>query len=130
MKLRLQYADMLPASTKLGPDDSHGKGAFGTAMEGLMAAPGSALPLRVETPNAFLRKQAQIGLYLGTAESERTIDDSSGATHVAQEVLAQKSPTGAKFARLPQPTEQSEPTSGRGSQNSGSKAYSLPEQPP
>ena len=129
MKLRLQYADMLPASTKLGPDDSHGKGAFGTAMEELMAASGSALPLRVETPNAFLRKQAQIGLYSGTAESERTIDDSSGATHVAQEVLAQKSPTGAKFARLPQATEQSEPTSGRGSQNSGSKAYSLPEQP-
>lgn len=130
MKLRLQYADMLPASTKPGPDDFHGKGAFGTAMEEVMAASGSALPLRVETPNALLRKPAQIGSYQGTAESKQAIDDSYGDTHVAHEVLAQQIQAGAKSAHLPQPAERSELTNSQGSQNPDAKPYSIPEQPP
>jgi hypothetical protein len=131
MKLRLQYADMLPASTKPGPDDFPGKGAFGTAMEEVMAASGSTLPLRVETPNALLRKQAQIGSYAGTAESERAIDHSSVDTHVAQEALAQKIQAGVQSADLTQPAERSELTSGQSSiQNPDSKVYTPPEQPP
>ena len=118
MKLRLRYADMLPVPTKPGPDDVHGKGAFVTAMEEVMAASGSALPLRVETPNALVHKQAQIGLYPGTAESEQAIED-------AHEIQA-----GAQFAHLSQPAERSELTSGQGSQNPDSKLYKLPEQPP
>ncbi|MGB9415811.1 MAG: hypothetical protein WCB58_05790 [Acidobacteriaceae bacterium] len=122
MKLRLQCADMLPASTKPGPEDFHGKGAFGTAMEEVMAASASGLPLRAETPNALLRKQAQIGSYPGTAESEEAIDDLSEDTHVPQEVLAPKIQAGGKFAH---PAEQSELTSTQGSQNPDSKAYSV-----
>jgi hypothetical protein len=125
MKLRLQCADMLPASTKPGLDNFHGKGAFGTAMEEVMAASASGLPLRAETPNALLRKQAQIGSYPGTGESEQAIDDSSGDTHVAHEVLAQQIQAGAKSVHLTQPAGPSGLTNGQGSQNPDPKAYSL-----
>jgi hypothetical protein len=130
MKLRLQCADMLPASTKPGLDDFHGKGTFGTAMEEVMAASASGLPSRAETHNALLRKQAPIGAYPGPAESEKAIGDSSGDTHVAQEVLAPKIQAGDKFAHLPQSAERSELTSTQRGQNPDSKAYSLPKQLP
>src|ERR1700679_2830449 len=125
MKLGLQCADMLPASTKPGLDDFHGKGTFGTAMDEVMAASASGLPSPAETPNALLRKQDPIGAYPGPAESEKAIDDSSGDTHVAQEVLAPKFQAGDKFAHLPQSAEQSELTSTQRGQNPDSKAYSL-----
>ena len=79
-----------------------------------MAASASGLPLRAETPNALLRKQAQIGSYPGMAESEEAIDDLSEDTHVPQEVLAPKIQAGGKFAH---PAEQSELTSTPSSQN-------------
>jgi hypothetical protein len=125
MKLRLQCADMLSASTKPGLDDFHRKGTFGTAMEEVMAASASGLPSRAETPNALLRKQAPIGAYAGPAESEEVIDDSSGGTHGAQEALAPKIQAGDKFAHLPQSAEQSDLTSTQRGQNPDSKAYSL-----
>jgi hypothetical protein len=124
MKLRLQSVDMLPESTKAGADGLHGKGAFGTAMEEMMARSGSG-PSRVETPNALLRQQPQIGSYPGTAQFGQGSDDLSGDIHAPKEL-----PAGGPFAHLTLLAEQSAQTKEQSSQTPDAKVSSLLGQPP
>jgi hypothetical protein len=98
MKLRLQLAEMLPASPKPGTDTSHGDGAFGTAMEAMMATSASGKPSLVGTPGVLAAKQPPIGMHPETAKPYQSVDIPATEIHAANQVPQ----LGAPFATMPQ----------------------------
>jgi hypothetical protein len=106
MKLRLQPAEMLPASPKPGTDASSGGGAFGTAMEEMMAASASGKPSLVEMSPGLPGQQPLIGMHPGTAKPCQSVDIPATEIHAANQVPQ----LGAPFATMPhqQAADQSE----------------------
>jgi hypothetical protein len=98
MKLRLQLAELPPASPKPGTDASHGDGAFGTAMEAMMATSASGKPSLVGTPGVLAAKQPPIGMHPETAKPYQSVDIPATEIHAANQV----SQLGAPFATMPQ----------------------------
>ncbi len=98
MKLRLQLAEMLPPSPKPGTDGSRGGGAFGTAMEAMMATPASGKPSPVGTPDAMAAKQPQTEMHPETAKPYQSVDIPATEIHAANRVPQ----LGAPFAAMPQ----------------------------
>jgi hypothetical protein len=101
MKLRLQLAEMLPASPKPGTDASRGDGGFGTAMEAMMATSASGKPSLVGAPGVLAAKQPPIGMHPETAkpyQSVDSIDIPATEIHTANQVPL----IGTPFAAMPQ----------------------------
>lgn len=125
MKLRLQFAEMLPASPKLGTDASHGDGAFGTAMEEIMATSASGKPSLVEISPALPGQPPTIGMHPGTAKPYQSVDIPAIEIPAENQVPQ----LGAPFATMPhqEAAEQRESfqvqeSLGRGSQHPTAKA--------
>ena len=97
MKLRLQLAEMLPASPKLGTDASHGDGAFGTAMEEMMATSASGKPSLVEMSPALPGQQPPIGMHSRTAKPCQSVDIPAIEIHAENQVPQLAAP----FATMP-----------------------------
>jgi hypothetical protein len=98
MKLRLQLAEMLPASPKPGADASHGDGAFSTAMEAMMASSVSGKPSLVGTPIVLSAKQPPMGMHPETAKPYQSVDIPAAEIHAANQVSQLVAP----FATMPQ----------------------------
>jgi hypothetical protein len=84
MKLRLQLAELLPVLPKSGTDASPGGGAFGTAMEKMMAASASGNPSLVEMSAAG--KQPAMGTHPGTAKPYQSVDIPVTDIHATNQV--------------------------------------------
>jgi hypothetical protein len=75
MKLRLQLSSMLPASVKPGPTGSHGKGAFDTALQEMMATSPSNKASLGAMAQGWPSGQAQMGTYAGLNKPDQAIDE-------------------------------------------------------
>jgi hypothetical protein len=114
MKLPLQLSSMLPASAKPEPAGSHGKGAFDSALQEMMATSPSNQPSLRAMAQAWPSSQAQMGTYSGANKPDQAIVEA----HVVP----------AAAAPHQQPADQTEPSKGQIIQHSGSEGSPAPKE--